>query len=346
MEEVRTELVPDENCLDILSKLPAKSVVRFMCLNKSWHNLILDNRPYLADLHYSHHKSSYATDCNYLVERVIKPVLPSLLEAEDDDNNDEEAVNHEGKSAQERSSITDEGYECKSSIGFGFCQVNKDFKVVYVVILYDPGTNEMAYQGVDVYSLASDSWKSLIDIVTVPLDAYDLPPHITFDGNPHWMVQKQKGDPIFIISFDFCTEQFRTISKVQLPGLGGYEYDLGGMEGMELCTYKDMVCIYRRRDRGGVRVFDCELWVLKVCDGRNNYSVDESYWAEASFLAGSGDITEVQASEACPGSDLRPIDGVCITYDYIYKGRAASARESSSSTKEEKNDQGTDGKKE
>ncbi|KAJ4835162.1 hypothetical protein Tsubulata_028752 [Turnera subulata] len=343
---MRTELVPDEVCLDIMGRMPVKSVVRFMCLNKSWQSLILDNSLYLNDLHSFHHNKS-GTSCNYLVNRRIRPVLPLLLAAADDDEeraNDNDSTYkgklgspymclslHDGRSLMQYEELDNpcmgksctiiigsynglvlvmdddsglylwnpsirkvkalparSGPDCERPlIGFGFCQTNKNFKVVYMVTLFDPGTGEMASQDVDVYSLASDSWESLSTHETttlVPLGPHDYHCHITFDGNPHWLVQKKEDDTMFIVSFDFDSNQFRTISKEQLPVLyGGAGEGLRLVGSMHLCTYKDMVCILRRTrrfqdsDLDSVLIVDCEVWVLKGYYGSTgSSSVDES----------------------------------------------------------------------
>ncbi|KAJ4851500.1 hypothetical protein Tsubulata_039497 [Turnera subulata] len=335
----RTESMPEDVCLDILGRLPAKSVLRFMFLSKSWRSLILDNRGRYIDLHYSHHRSSTPY---FLVQRELRtfellpwhfgPFRRSIKDRVEygpqveyrgrpcrrsftlhDGTTLMQTGNlhppcveasctiigscngivlvmdiscglylwnpsiHKVKEVPDHPLVLCIGHEFrygphavgvrvpdgpqpnwKTSIGFGFCQTSKDFKIVHVV------RSLIGQQFVNVYSLASNSWEESITDTVIPADPH-LHPHVTFDGNPHWIVQQDEGHPIFIISFDFQSDRFQTVSEVQLPPCGGRDL---GVRGMHLYTYKGMLCILRRFMRNR-KLADFELWALEGYCGSN-----------------------------------------------------------------------------
>uniref|UniRef100_A0A2N9FLX7 F-box domain-containing protein n=1 Tax=Fagus sylvatica TaxID=28930 RepID=A0A2N9FLX7_FAGSY len=61
---VLSALIPDELIMDILSRLPVQSLVKFLCVNKSWRSLITDDPAFKA-LNFHLHSSD--TNSNYLI---------------------------------------------------------------------------------------------------------------------------------------------------------------------------------------------------------------------------------------------------------------------------------------
>ncbi|XP_028764511.1 F-box/kelch-repeat protein At3g23880-like [Neltuma alba] len=147
--------------------------------------------------------------------------------------------------------------------GFGFDSMNMDYKVVRLVTL----NNERDNPQVEVYSLASASWRSIS--VRVPL--FFLPAHLRrttqmfVNGALHWVVSRKYGDQVqnFILSFDVVQETF---GELMLPRqLNESPLILSILEGGHL------LAVLHTYSKKNMKFFS--IWVMK------EYGIVES-WTE------------------------------------------------------------------
>lgn len=98
---------------------------------------------------------------------------------------------------------------------FGFDSKNKDYKVVRLVTL----NNEQDSPQVEVYSLASCSWRSItvrVPLFFLPAHLQKIPHQMFVNGSVHWVVSRRYGSEVqnFVLSFNVVEETF---GELMLP---------------------------------------------------------------------------------------------------------------------------------
>nr|POF27129.1 f-box/kelch-repeat protein [Quercus suber] len=209
------EYLPYDVLLEILHRLPVKSLIRFRCVSKSWNSLITSPAFINSNLTQSH------SDSNKLIVRYLDAALRVeryKLIHEDNDNNDSSSEQIQDLEFPLRSSSRDyfrlvgsanglfclhEGncfilwnpcirkfitlpnpsvtglFPCYLTLAFGFDLRTDDYKVVRIAYQ----SRNIRYEGVKpplvkVYSVSEGSWR-----VTSGGDSY--PPRITISNWPH-----------------------------------------------------------------------------------------------------------------------------------------------------------------
>ncbi|GAY43279.1 hypothetical protein CUMW_073240 [Citrus unshiu] len=282
--------LPTDINIDILSRLPVKSLLRFKCVSKSFCSLI-DSQEFIK----IHLKRSIETNSNLslILSGTPAPILDSsrywngkIFSASLDSLNLGVELDHPFKNCKGRTPIID---SCNGLIalkndengiafwnlstkehlilpkfwgdlkdkvymvvdGFGYDAVNDDYKVVRLVHFV---RENVEYTEVSVYSLRTNSWRRIrVDFPYSILHGWDGK---FADGHVHWLVTKNPEDYIenLIIAFNLKSEEFH---EVPLPHLGNKNDVLvmfvGNFSG---CLYFSCLCNYPQ---------PVDIWVLKGC---------------------------------------------------------------------------------
>lgn len=239
---------PADVVMDILSRLPAKTLIRFSSVRKSFYSLI--RTPVFISKHLHFHTSN--TSHLLIVPQNLSSGNPCSLLCDDDKNTRQATFDLPPKTKTPTASVlcSSNGLVCiedrfglqqavylwnpsicryktlppscfseqlKQSItyavfGFGFCEFDSDYKVVRVVYRPDDCGNFMGKvkPEVEVYSLKKDSWSKVAGIV-VPRVAESG--SVAFaNGGVHWLAAK-KALTVFevILAFDLKDEVFREL---------------------------------------------------------------------------------------------------------------------------------------
>ncbi|KAI9196426.1 hypothetical protein LWI28_023826 [Acer negundo] len=257
-----------ELIVDILSRLPVKSLCRFRCVSKSW--LALINNPRFVKMHLAQtHRRRLVVSAESLYSVDIETI------SSNDDNIasveidfPRSKLNHEVDSllcigscngllcvltepndlvvfnpcTNECKQIPDFRsrivYEPPSLHGFGYAESIDDYKFVKIE---HPG------KFVDVYSLRKDSWTSIQNNLHFVDKCYMQ--GIPLNGAIHWMVNKLE-DSSLIAAFDLVEEKFKTLPPPDILLDNDCIYTLGLLRG-NLCL------VTEKRDQRN------QLWIMK-----------------------------------------------------------------------------------
>ncbi|KNA08030.1 hypothetical protein SOVF_166390 [Spinacia oleracea] len=343
MAALRTDIVAD-----ILSRLPVKSIIRFKCVCKSWDSLI--KTPNFIKLHLnktllsnsdrrllvsSPWSSLYSADPDLNRKRLsfselhhpLKPYKVATLVGScngvvcisDESKNDVFLYNPLTKSRRKLpvNRIPNPNINF-ALLGFGYDNKNNDYKVLKLVqgLVY----TESFYTEAKVYSLNTNSWKSVADV------PYFLH-YRGFNGllvNEvlHYIVVKQLESPIkFIAGFNLRTESFSLIEcpkddnilrsdlMLFLSELGGCLSLLVNIHTRDLANMSPMILnVEQYVDR-------VDLWVMK------EYGKKESWVRLFSIRDPERFEAHLEIKPVVYSKDgrkvLLEIDGVrCGWYDY------------------------------
>ncbi|XP_017978242.1 PREDICTED: F-box/kelch-repeat protein At3g06240 [Theobroma cacao] len=144
-------------------------------------------------------------------------------------------------------------------LGFGYDSVNNDYKVVRVVSLdcHKEGKLVSSVKA-EVYTLGMNSWREVEIPPGVNFGLYE--PQVFLNGAIHWlgMVEKNRNAIKVVVSFDVSTEMFNLIP---LP-----VFALREIWPMWIDVYKNSLCVVKTAEG------TCyEIWVMK------EYGVQESW---------------------------------------------------------------------
>ncbi|KAK9287824.1 hypothetical protein L1049_016266 [Liquidambar formosana] len=240
--------LPPEIIVDILSRLPVKSLCRFRCVSKPWRTLISD--PHFSKMHLTR------TQNHPHNERLLLMADDSLYTVEYNESSSENvaiAVELDIPCVKSPNAIlgscdglllvaagladtcfllnpsTRESIELPNSpfgaescdnfsiYGFGYDSSIDDYKVVK--ICFDDDDEAVCSKGiVSVYSLRANSWRRIEDSPFCH-SVNDLsPPGVLLNGALHWLVWSHRGSDILgvIACLDLVDEKFRDVPPPNL----------------------------------------------------------------------------------------------------------------------------------
>ncbi|XP_023918879.1 putative F-box protein At5g42430 [Quercus suber] len=132
--------IPDDVVLNILGRLPVKSVIRFRCVSKSWDSSI--TTPYFISTHLNHNNNNNkdSHDNGYVIHMPSNPSFGGLL-----------TTDHIRKF--KKLPRTCLGKLENVTLGFAYHSENNDYKVVRI------SSTPLSTKEIEVYTLSSDSWR-------------------------------------------------------------------------------------------------------------------------------------------------------------------------------------------
>ncbi|XP_050281625.1 F-box/kelch-repeat protein At3g23880-like [Quercus robur] len=232
-----TEYLPCDVFLEILHRLPVKSLIRFRCVSKSWNSLITSPAFINSNLTRSHSNSN-----KLIVKYSDLNMVYELIHEEDNENND-------------LSSEQIQELELPNSFG-------RDFKLVgYVNGLFclEPGRyiQQKTRQKplVEVYSVNEGSWR-----ITSGRDSYppgvdisdcSMSTAVSLNGAVFFAANRCDAWSSIVLSFDLGDEVFRVIS---LPN-GNFKFE----HGIHILVFKgllSLICHEYMSER-------CSVFVMK-----------------------------------------------------------------------------------
>ncbi|KAK4259371.1 hypothetical protein QN277_005711 [Acacia crassicarpa] len=249
VSEPNNPFLPGDVIVNILKRLPVKSLMRFQCVCKDWKNLIKSSSFIQDHLHHSSHQNPSLFlrwhnsirmqfglldgDCDKEVLEVENAPLTNLffarivgssngllcVEASENDTYPFplllwNPVIREVRKVRRRTIID---FELDDLLGFGFSQVDNDYKIVRIKVPeYQFVANPM-----EVYSLNSGSWK-VIEFDNLEGVAIRSHRNVTVNGVMFWIGGKQGLDDDYslILSFDLSKEVWTVIP---MPDLNYYD---------------------------------------------------------------------------------------------------------------------------
>ncbi|KAG4983856.1 hypothetical protein JHK87_028605 [Glycine soja] len=292
-------LFPDEILVEILHRLPSKSILRCSAVCKSWRSLIsnesfislhrrhspsflllgFSNKLFLP--HRRHHHDPSLT-LSYTLLRL--PSFPDLEFPVLSFCNGLICIAYGERclpiiicNPSIRRYVclpTPHDYPCyyNSCIALGFDSTNCDYKVIRISCIVDDESFGLSAPLVELYSLKSGSWRILDGIAPVCYVAGDAP-HGFEDGLVHWVAKRDVTHSwyYFLLTFRLEDEMF---GEVMLPGSLAHVSSVavvvkvvGGGNGKTLTVYHVSACY----------PCSCEIWVMK------EYGVVESWNKVFSF---------------------------------------------------------------
>ncbi|KAK9283366.1 hypothetical protein L1049_011608 [Liquidambar formosana] len=288
--------LPKDICMEILSRLPVKSLLRFRCVCKSWCALTKD--PIFIDKHLLLNRATLSNNdfplivgyCEELTGKSVVSLIPTeTLEmfVHPDPESFNTKFEHFSGPCNGIYLLGDEvhDYLCNPALrqlkalpdfpteqpnsknhclGFGFDSKTNDYKVIAIT----EGSSSCPEAQVFAYTLSADSWRK-IDVV-LPFNAkmFSYGPRFQTrqDGVLHWWAED--GDDTVIVSFDFADEVFQ---KTQLPDVGLHPDEIE----VDLVVFNDSIAliVYPPLDEDDYEMgISCDVWVMKESGVRVSWS--------------------------------------------------------------------------
>ncbi|OMO81093.1 hypothetical protein COLO4_23769 [Corchorus olitorius] len=308
--------LPEELMMDILTRLPVKSLVRFECIHKSWNSLIKSFDFVITHsqnpknrTHGSIFVAYYDHDSGNMFFRSLAPnsfdvradlVIPSIIKQQymirSSCNGLLCLCNYDPCRIllynpclnQYKILPTSNLYHMTLSelFGFGYDSTNNDYKVVRELLSWD--WEQVPRRITEVYSLRRNSWRKLGSNI-IPDDirlcgGIGFVSDSLFNGAIHRLAYYSRNNNRagMIVSFDVCNEEFHMFSR---PNLKGCNADLKISVNRDLLSIFDLA--FQVRDE-----VCCDIWVMK------EYGVEDSWYEDVS------DDDEEGRGYSLPGPDL------------------------------------------
>ncbi|XP_050211227.1 F-box protein At3g07870-like [Mercurialis annua] len=290
-----SDYVSEELVVEILKRLPVKSLLKFRSVCKSWYSLITN--PNFISLHLTH-----TTEANKPYLLITKSFRPDdrecqrfVLHRDDASFSEHKQLDLQffytvpsGSNPENYFSISGScnglvclsDYKCNRLIvwnpaigeyittskskfdivlGFGFDSKNNDYKIVK---LADKGTaspQELIQPDVKIFELSSNSWKS-ITVKNLRYSIFASPFRVYVNGFIHWFVRGNRHDrKITIASFDLSNETF---GEWMVPDALAANDQLSN-HNLSLIVYRRSLTIVHYEDFKGIEYRKCSFWVMK-----------------------------------------------------------------------------------
>ncbi|KAF8016030.1 hypothetical protein BT93_H1552 [Corymbia citriodora subsp. variegata] len=310
------ENIMEDIVIDMLSRLPVKSLMRFKCVSKRWQSLISDQ--HFAKLCLQRLLLENITPSQKIIQS--NPLQTIDYEALDDD----EVIDHVvGKDEPWGLTGSCHGLPGSGLVaeheffhGFGYDSTTDGYKIVQGVFFKaNDGSKECAFK---IFSLRSGSWRRVPSKYVPKLDGAG----IYLNRAVHWITNHGSGNRIeqAIIPFSLATETFEEaipIPKVEgivFEGLGihggrPFIYDVtwrphfgawimnenrnGGSwtrsfsvvtDGLPTCQYYAILTAYTRSGNIVFQINVSEMILFNPENGTyKNYSIEESHNVESAI---------------------------------------------------------------
>ena len=288
-------LLPDDLIVEILARLPVKSLKRFSCVCKSWYDIIKD--PVFIAKHLDQTRFYDYESKNFLISDFL---AFSFLMLSSSGTSTETPPNNNNGTVWTRIHITGfedfplvygicDGIVCLHSYSDGVALWNpatretksiprttmrnwryKRDTIMYFAFGYDPKTGDYKIvkfvtspiQEVELYTLSRDSWRQIdLDNVTIDIELSSRS-YTSLKGRNHWLAyDEQKNSDLEILYFDMSDEVFGVIP------LPDSFRELTG----RITVYNEMIVLILYQNKLASTIEDpIDVWVMK------EYGVKES----------------------------------------------------------------------
>ncbi|KAK4593291.1 hypothetical protein RGQ29_017417 [Quercus rubra] len=267
----RKNHLPYDIVLNILERLHVKSVIRFKFVCKFWDSLI--TTPYFISSHLNvNNKDSHdnANDISLNSIRMVGSCNGLLCFA---NYGPRKAIYFCNPSIRKFKTLPEPclGHLKHVSLGFAYHYENNDYKVVR--ISSSPWMSTISLPEIEVYTLSSDSWRSVGIEFTTNVMVYDYNFHFSIplvSGALHWLAHIKEGEEKqgidIIMAFDVNTLKFRKLAV--LPHL----FSKTNPCDRYLTSFKRKLALAFITFRSGEHPsFPSSIWVMK------EYGVVESW---------------------------------------------------------------------
>ncbi|KAL0444783.1 UNVERIFIED_CONTAM: F-box/kelch-repeat protein [Sesamum latifolium] len=306
--------IPDDVTIEILTRLPVRSLIRFKCVCKSW-NLLLKNPTFIS----KHHQTISQKDGSEVLlvsrrDNVTNKRVVSMLRNDGSDNTlaDQDLptflndmfghvrligpckgvvclFGFPDNIALWNPSIRDfkklplsllprppNAKVRGGDLGVGFDSTTHDLKVMQILFCVSFDCR-LLYQ-VEIYSSKTNTWKKYDNVVPANIMYYNIWSTVYKNENFCWWAQDK--DVEVILSFDMSKEMFQ---KTPLPS--GIDV-LGGQHRITraILPVKDSIALIVYRLQEAQKVFD--VWVLNELGGNGAEG-----WSKATSI---GPLSEVE----------------------------------------------------
>ncbi|KAI9090914.1 hypothetical protein K1719_028399 [Acacia pycnantha] len=226
--------LPFEIIINIVKRLPIKSIVRFQCVCKEWKNLFKAPSFIAEHLHHSDRKNPFLLLHEWAYER------RGFMYTDEHWSNSLRLLDHKMETIEVLSIPSIGSFGDRLEI-IGSCNGLLCVQVGQVKFYSQELYDNTIIDGVEVYSLSTGSWKEL-EFGALHISAA-LSKAVNVDGTIFWL-----DDPV-VLSFDIATE---VATLTQLPtedalcpiGLGVYENKLVGHYGFIEEDRSHSVCVW------------------------------------------------------------------------------------------------------
>ncbi|KAI7984835.1 F-box/kelch-repeat protein [Camellia lanceoleosa] len=317
LEEGRTtamsDFLSDEIVVEILRRLPTKTLIQFRSVSKSWYSLITNPNFINTHLNYSLTSNTYKNSYDSLL-MIVRQCLCDLHTRTEHctlyiDSNESFEVYKRFVIPIKSCHLITVGYAkglfcffeqdrfllwnpsirkfmamakptIKTSFnhGFGFDPQNNDYKMVRIAKIYS--TKEEPTTPIEVYSLNAGSWtmsSTAINSYPVGITISDAVRFAVYlEGAVHFAANmKQSNDPL-ILSFDLSDEVFQTML---LP-----DSIVGPRTQIGISVFGELLSLLCYEHTAGIK--SCSIWIMK------EYGVVDSLYKQFKIDI-SGGITHV-----------------------------------------------------
>ncbi|XP_028073780.1 F-box protein CPR1-like [Camellia sinensis] len=309
-----SDYIPRELLIDILTRLPAETLVRFTLVCKSWYSLITSpsfishhlNRT-ISNPNSTHLLLRYCTEDPIQQEhyslRCDDPLVAAMY-----------CYNHKmflwNPLIRKSVSIPYPNVRFGShgpfmhSLGFGFDSISNDFKVVRIVHI-GLDCNRVPPE-VELYTLKTGIWRNISD-KALPYIVVERSRQAYINGVSHWVAHTPRygHGGIFrnlIVSFNMNDEVFGEISFPE--GIAGEDK---WMQKMSLLVFGETLCLIQHCKSYG-ETPHCSIWMMK------QYGVADS-WVRQIKIDLSGGFFRKPIGMRKNGEVLGMREGYLVSYD-------------------------------
>ncbi|KAL3520977.1 hypothetical protein ACH5RR_019126 [Cinchona calisaya] len=259
--------LPEDVLIEILLRLPVKSLVRLERVCKSWRALI--KSPRFIAIHLSHAKNN-----DRLLIKRTRTLYPRPKREEEPffylsiHSNIESDSSTSALSAPEKI-YTPERCIFVQRIGFGYDSNKDDYKVVTLIVIFHLGRRS---KKLEIYSSRTDSWRQ-IDNAAFPDMVYSRS-SVFFKGSFHWSAYDEAKRRPTVFSLHMSDEVFRDIIE---PPTDACAYGFPGIDvlGESLALISWSI--------GPIEQVTFEIWVME------EYGVVESWTKKYCIGPGFGE---------------------------------------------------------
>ncbi|CAL0309167.1 unnamed protein product [Lupinus luteus] len=308
-KDKKNENLAYDTTINILKRLPVKSLVRFKCVSKDWLNL--SNSPYFISLHLHHstllllfqriplsnNQSQSSSSSSCLIGQDLKVHNPEFFDFALTDkiigscdgllcvkHTNNHMLSILNPATREIRQVPEILHDIKSFsyFGFGFSPIVNDYKVVRISVSDEDrildldnirvslDLDDIRVTRAEVYSLTSGSWRE-ID-ATILQTLYLMSNSVTANGVMFWQAFATDPDAEILVSFDIGREMFTLLEGPPLLPSTSVTHSHTNV----LAVHNNKLAMFHCFINGGIESCSIELWVLEDERWVKQYSVGPS----------------------------------------------------------------------